>query len=56
VAAALHQHGYADGTRAQYRTVLRSFYRYARRRPARTDEALVHGDMRHARPQDVGVL
>jgi len=43
VAAALHQHGYADGTRAQYRTVLRSFYRYARRRPARTDEALVQG-------------
>jgi integrase len=34
---------YAEGTRAQYRTILRNFYRHARGLPAATNEALIHG-------------
>jgi integrase len=38
----LLRHDYLRNTRAQYRAVLRGFYRYARRQPADTDESLIH--------------
>ena len=41
ISAQLHARRYAEGTRAQYRTILRSFYRHARRRPAETTTALI---------------
>jgi site-specific recombinase XerD len=42
ISAQLQASHYAEGTRAQYRSILRSFYRHARRRPAETTSAIIH--------------
>ncbi len=47
VSAVLQHHNYCATTRAQYRTVLRGFYRYARSRPAVTDARLLHRYIQH---------
>jgi len=41
ISAQLHARRYAEGTRAQYRTILRSFYRHARRLPAEITASLI---------------